>query len=65
MDTLKISTFIGKKLASSILSKVLSKKAGFKVDVWLDSLDISLDEEDAHIKFSGSARVPADKLVDI
>ena len=65
MDTLKISTFIGKKLASSVISKFLSKKAGFKVNVWLDLLDISLDDEDAHIKFSGSARVPADKLVDI
>lgn len=62
-DILKIRTYAVKKLVSIALSRMLSKKLGCTVKIWLDDLDITNAEgEDAHIAFSGKATVPLDKI---
>ncbi len=62
-DILKIRTYAVKKLVSIALSRMLSKKLGCTVKIWMDDLDITNAEgEDAHIAFSGKATVPFDKI---
>lgn len=62
-DILKIRTYAAKKLISMALSKILSKKMGCDVKIWLETFEITnADGENAHITFGGKATLPIDKI---
>ena len=62
MDILNFNTKFGKALVSKFLSKILSKKLGFRVSVGLDRLHIKNDGTTVSIIFSGEATAPTNSI---
>ena len=62
MDILNFNTGFGKAVASKILSKLLSKKLGFNVDVDLKKLHIRNDGRELKISFAGDASAPTNAI---
>lgn len=62
MDILNFNTKFGKGIVSKLLSKILSKKLGFRVTVDLDRLHIKNDGTTVSVIFSGEATAPTKSI---
>lgn len=66
MDILRITTGISKKIVSKALTKMISKKLGYDVDICVEELLITRNEnENAKVAFSGTAEIPLDKIINL
>ena len=62
MDILNFNTKFGKGIVSKLLSKVLSKKLGFRVTVDLDRLHVKNDGTTVSVIFSGEVTAPTKSI---
>ena len=62
MDILNFNTQFGKGIASMIVSRILSKKLGYKINVDLEKLHICNGGGQIEITFAGSATTSTDNI---
>lgn len=62
MDILNFNTQFGKGVASMIVSRILSKKLGYKINVDLEKLYICHRGGRIEITFAGSATTSSDNI---
>lgn len=62
MDEVRITTKFMRGMIAKILSKVIQKKVGCKVDICLDEFSIAFDDDKAHVHLKAGAELGKDEL---
>lgn len=62
---IKISTKIMRNLIAKLISKIVYKKLGYKIDIQLNDLDINLNNGNVTVKLNAEANLKYDELIKI
>lgn len=62
---LKLSTKFMRNIVAKLISKMIYKKTGYKVDIQLNELDINVIDGETHISTSIEAKVNSNEFVKI
>ena len=65
MDEMKISTRLMKGLIAKIVKTMIKKKVGYDVDIRLNDLVITNDDNKAHVHLNVDAELDKDELAKI
>lgn len=67
MDELKIglSTKLMRGIVSKLISKLIQKKLGYKVDIQLNGVEVEMKEEKIHLHLNVDADLNKDDFVEI
>lgn len=67
MDEMKIklSTNFMRGLVSKLISKMIYKKLGYKIDIQLNDLDVSTNNGNVFVKLNAEANLKSDELTRI
>lgn len=67
MDEMKIklSTKFMRNLIAKLISKIVYKKLGYKIDIQLNDLDINLNNGNVTVKLNAEANLKYDELIKI
>ena len=65
MDEMKISTRLMKGLIAKIVKTMIKKKVGYDVDIRLNDLIITNDDDKAHVHLNVDAELNKDELAKI
>lgn len=65
MDEMKISTRLMKGLIAKIVKTMIKKKVGYEVDIRLNDLVITNDNDKAHVHLNVDAEMNKDELAKI
>lgn len=62
---LKLSTKFMRNVVSKIITKIIYKKTGYKVDIQLNELDINVIDGETYISTSVEAKLNSDEFIRI
>ena len=62
---LKLSTKFMRGIVSKLISKAIYKKLGYKVDIQLNDLDVSIIDGETNIKASVEAKVQSNEFMKV
>lgn len=65
MDTMKISSKFMRGVVSRLVKGIIKKEVGYDVDIHLDELMITFDDEKAHLRINAAADISKDELTKI
>ena len=62
---LKLGTRFMRKIVAKLISKMIYKKTGYKVDVFLNELDINIIDGETHISTNVEAKLSSSEFMKI
>ena len=65
MDEMKIRTPFMKRLIAKIIKRVIDKKLGYQVDIQLNEISVTFDDEKATVHVNADAEMNKDELTKI
>lgn len=65
MDEMKIRTPFMKRLIAKIIKRVIDKKLGYQVDIQLNEISVTFDDDKATVHVNADAEMNKDELTKI
>lgn len=62
MDALKVKTKFMRSVLSKVIEKLIRKKTGYKVKIQLNEVDVSVTDNNAHIRLNVEGDMSIDEL---
>ena len=62
---LKLSTRFMRNIVAKLMAKMIYKKTGYKVDIYLNELDVNVIDGEAHICVNAEAKLNSNEFMKI